>query len=60
MSQRLQEREYIYFRVGRMYGAVCAAVVFLSIVDSVRMRNGHVEMLTFKNGISHKFTYKAI
>ena len=61
MSQRLQEREYIYFQgLAECMEPSVLRSFFLSIVDSVRMRNGHVEMLTFKNGISHKFTYKAI
>ena len=61
MSQRLQEREYIYFQgLAECTEPSVLRSFFLSIVDSVRMRNGHVEMLTFKNGISHKFTYKAI
>lgn len=61
MSQRLQEREYIYFQgLAECTEPSVLRSFFLSIVDSVRMRNGHVETLTFKNGISHKFTYLAI
>ena len=61
ISQRLQEREYIYFQglAESTDPAVLRAFV-VSIIDSVRMRNGLVETLTFKNGISHTFTYKAI
>lgn len=61
ISQRLQEREYIYFQgLAESTDPAVLRAFFVSIIDSVRMRNGLVETLTFKNGISHKFTYKAI
>lgn len=61
ISQRLQEREYIYFQgLAESTDPAVLRTFFVSIIDSVRMRNGVVETLTFKNGISHTFTYKAI
>lgn len=61
ISQRLQEREYIYFQgLAESTDPAVLRAFFVSIIDSVRMRNGVVETLTFKNGISHMFTYKAI
>lgn len=61
ISQRLQEREYIYFQdLAESTDPAVLRAFFVSIIDSVRMRNGLVETLTFKNGISHMFTYKAI
>lgn len=61
ISQRLQEREYIYFQgLAESTDPAVLRAFFVSIIDSVRMRNGLVEILTFKNGISHTFTYKAI
>lgn len=61
ISQRLQEREYIYFQgLAESTDPAVLRAFFVSIIDSVRMRNGLVETLTFKNGISHTFTYKAI
>ena len=61
ISQRLQEREYIYFQgLAESTDPAVLRALFVSIIDSVRMRNGLVETLTFKNGISHTFTYKAI
>ena len=61
ISQRLQEREYIYFQgLAESIDPAVLRAFFVSIIDSVRMRNGLVETLTFKNGISHTFTYKAI
>lgn len=61
ISQRLQEREYIYFQgLAESTDPAVLRTFFVSIIDSVRMRNGLVETLTFKNGISHTFTYKAI
>lgn len=61
ISQRLQEREYIYFQgLAESTDPAVLRAFFVSIIDSVRMRNGVVETLTFKNGISHTFTYKAI
>lgn len=61
ISQRLQEREYIYFQgLAESTDPAVSRAFFVSIIDSVRMRNGVVETLTFKNGISHTFTYKAI
>lgn len=61
ISQRLQEREYIYFQgLAESTDPAVLRAFFVSIIDSVRMRNGVVEILTFKNGISHTFTYKAI
>ena len=61
ISQRLQEREYIYFQgLAESTAPAVLRAFFVSIIDSVRMRNGVVETLTFKNGISHTFTYKAI
>lgn len=61
ISQRLQEREYIYFQgLAESTDPAVLRAFFVSIIDSVRMRNGLVETLTFKNGISHTFTYKVI
>lgn len=61
ISQRLQEREYIYFQgLAESTDPAVLRAFFVSIIDSVRMRKGLVETLTFKNGISHTFTYKAI
>lgn len=61
ISQRLQEREYIYFQgLAESTDPAVLRAFFVSIIDSVRMRSGLVETLTFKNGISHTFTYKAI
>lgn len=61
ISQRLQEREYIYFQgLAESTDPAVLRAFFVSIIDSVCMRNGVVETLTFKNGISHTFTYKAI
>ena len=61
ISQRLQEREYIYFQgLAESTDPAVLRAFFVSIIDSVRMRNGLIETLTFKNGISHTFTYKAI
>lgn len=61
ISQRLQEREYIYFQgLAESTDPAVLRAFFVSIIDSVHMRNGVVETLTFKNGISHTFTYKAI
>ena len=61
ISQRLKEREYIYFQgLAESTDPAVLRAFFVSIIDSVRMRNGVVETLTFKNGISHTFTYKAI
>jgi DNA invertase Pin-like site-specific DNA recombinase len=61
ISQRLQEREYIYFQgLAESTDPAVLRAFFVSIIDSVRMRNGLVETLTFKNGISHTFTYKTI
>ena len=61
ISQRLQEREYIYFQgLAESTDPAVLRAFFVSIIDSVRMINGLVETLTFKNGISHTFTYKAI
>lgn len=61
ISQRLQEREYIYFQgLAESTDPAVLRAFFVSIIDSIRMRNGLVETLTFKNGISHTFTYKAI
>lgn len=60
ISQRLQEREYIYFQgLAESTDPAVLRTFFISVIDSVRMRNGLVETLTFKNGISHTFTYKA-
>lgn len=61
ISQRLQEREYIYFQgLAESTDPAVLRAFFVSTIDSVRMRNGLIETLTFKNGISHTFTYKAI
>ena len=61
MSQRLQERDYIFFQgLAESTEPSVLRAFFVSVIDSVRLKNGHVETLTFRNGISHTFTYKAI
>lgn len=61
MSQRLQERDYIFFQgLAESTEPSVLRAFFVSVIDSVRLKNGHVETLMFRNGISHTFTYKAI
>lgn len=59
IAQRLTDREYVNYK--RLAGSVDADVLrsfVTSIIDSVIITDGMVQRITFKNGLSHFFTFK--
>lgn len=57
-NQKMQDRRYIYFRnLAENTDPKILKDFFLSIIDSIAMRNSHVDRITFRNGLTHKFLY---
>ncbi len=59
LTQKLADKQYIYYRgLAESLDPEILKNFFVSILDSVVMRNGHPETIVFRNGLSHTFTYK--
>ncbi|MCC8157501.1 MAG: recombinase family protein [Oscillospiraceae bacterium] len=59
LNQQLQDKSYIYFeRLAENTDPEILKAFFNSVLDSVTLRNGRIETVVFKNGLSHTFTYK--
>ncbi len=59
LTQQLADKQYIYYeRLAESLDPEILKSFFVSILDSVTLRNGHPEKIVFRNGISHTLTYK--
>ena len=59
INSRLQGREYIYYKNLAVSTAPDILQEYIqSIVDSIQIADGCVVAIIFKNGITHRFTYK--
>lgn len=59
LNQKLHDRQYVYFTsLAESVDAEILKVFFGSIIDSIVITSGKIQRVTFRNGISHTFTYK--
>ena len=59
INSRLQDREYIYYKNLAVNTSPDILRSYIhSIVDSIYVTDGLISSITFKNGITHRFTYK--
>ena len=59
LTQELADKQYIYYtRLAESLDPEVLKSFFVSILDSVILRNGKPETIVFRNGLSHTFTYK--
>lgn len=59
ITQKLTDRNYInYKRLAKSVNAEVLRDFVASIIDSVIVTDGMVQRITFKNGLSHSFTFK--
>ena len=59
ISSRLKDREYIYYKKLAQDTAPDILQTYIrSIIDNIQITGGRITSITFKNGITHKFTYK--
>lgn len=60
ISKQLAERKYIYFKeFAKSVSPEILKTYLDTILDSVALTDGHVESIIFRNGLTHKFIYKA-
>ena len=60
ISRQLAERKYIYFKeFAKSVSPEILKTYLDTILDSVTLTDGHVESIIFRNGLTHKFIYKA-
>lgn len=60
ISRELSSREYIYYKnLAESVSADVLRTYMETILDSVLLVDGRVSCIVFKNGLTHKFTYKA-
>lgn len=58
LNRKMQDKEYIYFKnLAENTDAEVLKNFFLSIIDSITMRNGRPETVVFRNGLAHTFLY---
>ena len=59
ITQKLSDRQYIYFEsLAESTDPEILKNFFASILDSVILKDGKVETVVFRNGLTHTFTYK--
>lgn len=59
IAQKLTDRNYInYKRLAQSVDAEVLRNFLTSIIDSIIVTDGMVQRITFKNGLSHSFTFK--
>lgn len=59
LNQKLHDRQYVYFTsLAESVDAEILKAFFGSIIDSIVITSGKIQRVTFRNGISHTFTYK--
>lgn len=60
ISRQLSERKYIYFKeFAKSVSPEILKTYLDTILDSVGIADGKVESIIFRNGLTHKFIYKA-
>lgn len=60
ISRQLSERKYIYFKeFSRSVSPEILKTYLDTILDSVMIVDGHVSSIVFRNGLTHKFIYRA-
>ena len=58
LNRKMQDKEYIYFKnLAENTDPEVLKNFFLSIIDSITMRNGRPETVVFRNGLAHTFLY---
>ena len=59
LTQKLADKQYIYYEnLAESLDPEILKNFFVSILDSIILRDGRPETLVFRNGLSHTFTYK--
>mgnify|MGYP004455437723 CR=1 FL=1 len=59
LTQKLSGKSYVYYTaLAETLDPEILKNFFASILDSVILRDGRVENIVFRNGLSHTFTYK--
>ncbi|MDE6738971.1 MAG: recombinase family protein, partial [Lachnospiraceae bacterium] len=60
ISRQLSERKYIYFKeFAKSVSPKILKTYLDTILDSVIIADGRVKSIVFRNGLTHKFIYKA-
>ena len=60
ISKELSDRQYIYFK--KLVQSVSPEILktyMETILDSVMVIDGRISSIVFRNGLTHKFIYKA-
>lgn len=58
LNRKMQDKEYIYFKnLAENTDPEILKNFFLSVIDSITMRNGLPETIVFRNGLAHTFLY---
>ena len=61
ISKQLSNRKYIYFKnLAQSVSPEILKTYMDTILDSVQLSDGRVIAITFKNGLTHKFTYRLL
>ena len=59
INSRLQDREYIYYKNLAVSTAPDILKEYItSIIDNIRISDGQVQAITFRNGVTNRFIYK--
>lgn len=59
LTQKLADKQYIYYEsLAESLDPEILKNFFVSILDSIILRDGRPETVVFRNGLSHTFTYK--
>lgn len=60
ISKELSDRQYIYFKkLAQSVSPEILKTYMETILDSVMVIDGHISSIVFRNGLTHKFIYKA-
>lgn len=61
ISKQLADRQYIYFKnLAQSVSPEILKTYMETILDSIQLSDGHVAAITFKNGLTHRFTYRIL
>lgn len=59
LTQKLADKQYIYYEnLAESLDPEILKNFFVSILDSIILKDGRPETVVFRNGLSHTFTYK--
>ena len=59
ISKKLSDRQYVYFKgLAKSVSPEILKEYMASILDSVYITDSHVTAIVFKNGLTHRFTYR--